>query len=104
MLEYDALFIEDGVALLEDFRTFIGTACDGDEARTARRCWFGPGRRCWAGAGGTAISSTAAIQHQGHPDDVDVPSGASTLGAVDFLRTPGFSDLCRLLKELSWLP
>lgn len=102
VLEYDALFIEDGVALLEDFRTFIGTACDGDEAPDGTQMLV----RAWTKMLGRAPGGDSDFFMDGGDSIKAIQMtgmlhrrGVTTLGAVDFLRTPGFSDLCRLLEE-----
>ncbi len=100
VLEYDALFIEDGAALLEDFRGFIETACGGNEVpdgtRTLVRAWTEMLGRAPGGDsdffmdGGDSIK---AIQMTGMLHR----RGVTALGAADFLRTPRFADLCALV-------
>ncbi|WP_459826836.1 amino acid adenylation domain-containing protein [Desulfomicrobium salsuginis] len=100
VLEYDALFIEDGAALLEDFRGFIETACGGDEVPDGMRMLV----RAWTEMLGRAPGGDSDFFMDGGDSIKAIQMtgmlhrrGVTTLGAADFLRTPRFEDLCALL-------
>ncbi len=100
VLEYDALFIDDGASLLAEFLDYVGAAVGAAEAPEDRqvldRAWTEmlgqkPGEDSdFFMDGGDSIK---AIQMTGMLHR----RGVTALGAADFLRTPRFADLCALV-------
>ncbi len=101
VLEYDALFIADGDALLAELSRFLADACGAaaprDPTQVLAEAWreilrVEPGADSeFFRSGGDSIK---AIQITG----ILHRNGIKTLGAADFFRAPTFADLCRLLE------
>ena len=102
VLEHDELFFRNGQSLLEEFAKHIATECGGASQRGGLQvladAWttilgseVGDGSEFFMDGG----DSIKAIQIVGllHRGKV------TALSAADFLRTPRFPDLCRLLEE-----
>jgi hypothetical protein len=102
VLEYDALFITEGDALLEELKRFMVKACGEGRARSRGQVLSDAWRevlRTEATAESNFFSvggdSIKAIQITGilHRNNI------KTLSAADFLRSPVFADLCCLMEK-----
>lgn len=102
VLEYDELFFRNGKSLLEEFAKHIATECGGESQRG--------GLHVLANAWTTILGSEAGDGSEFFMDGGDSIKAIQIVGllhrgkvtalsAADFLRTPRFSDLCRLLEE-----
>lgn len=107
VLEYDELFFRNGQSLLEAFITHIATEC-GDVSQRG-------GLQVLADAWTTILGSEAGDGSEFFMDGGDSIKAIQIVGllhrgkvtglsAADFLRTPRFSDLCRLLEEIDDSP
>ena len=102
VLEYDELFIKNGSSLLEDFKQFIENECVGIPQRNSVQIFADAWQVIlhseaneqsdFLRDGGDSIKAIqiTGVLHRNH---------VKVLSAADFIRTPGFGDLCRLLDK-----